>query len=327
MINQPTYLTYITYLTYLTYLTIRRHLLSLASCYSMPLMKPSLTIIGVGNMGSAFAYGLLIPQPGMAAPQKNKSTKNIDGERPFPGAEQNDTIIQLHLCDGNNEKLKQFPKAKHFTDPKKAIAKSSTVLLAVKPQSARELLQDLSPLLKDKLVISIMAGISIKTLGKLTGSKRIVRAMPNLPATVGLGCTGWCATKAITAADHTMIETIFAAVGTQIELMDESKLDAVTAISGSGPAYFFLLAELLGMKALEEGFTAQQAAVLARATLIGSGVLVANDKRTLTALREAVTSKGGTTEAALASFSANQLDTLINEAVDAAIIRCRKLNQ
>ena len=172
-----------------------------------------------------------------------------------------------------------------------------------------------------------MAGISIKTLKKLTGSKRIVRAMPNLPATIGLGCTGWCATASVTKADRTFVEKIFGAVGTHMELTEESKLDAVTAISGSGPAYFFLLAELLGMKALEEGFTPQQAAVLARATLIGSGVLAANDKRTLTALREAVTSKGGTTEAALASFSANQLDTLIKEAVNAAIARSSSLNQ
>jgi pyrroline-5-carboxylate reductase len=262
-------------------------------------MKQSLAIIGVGNMGSAFAYGL---------------------------SESNPTL-KLHLCDGNVGKLRSFPKAKKFSDPKKAIIGSDAVLLAVKPQSSKELLKDLSHLLSDRLIISIMAGVSIKTLKKLTGSKRIVRAMPNLPATIGLGCTGWCATASVTKADRTFIEKIFGAVGTHMELTEEARLDAVTAISGSGPAYFFLLAELLGMKALEEGFTPLQAAVLARATLIGSGVLAANDKRTLTALREAVTSKGGTTEAALASFSANQLDTLIKEAVNAAIARSRSLNQ
>ncbi|MDD5054707.1 MAG: pyrroline-5-carboxylate reductase [Candidatus Peribacteraceae bacterium] len=261
-------------------------------------MNHTLAIIGVGNMGSAFAYGLSHMKPAMI----------------------------LRLCDGNSEKLRNFPNAKHFTDPKKAIVGTSAILLAVKPQSSKELLNDLSPLLKDRLVISIMAGISLKTLGKLTGSKRIVRAMPNLPATIGLGCTGWCATPAVSKPDRTFVETIFGAVGTQIELNDESKLDAVTAISGSGPAYFFLLAELLGIKALKEGFSPQESAVLARATMIGSGVLAANDKRTLTELREAVTSKGGTTEAALASLKGNHLDTIINEAIDAAIARSRKLS-
>lgn len=267
--------------------------------HSLLYVNYALAIIGIGNMGSAFAFGL----------------------------SENNPTLKLHLCDGNAEKLKKFPKAKHFSYPKRAITDVDAILLAVKPQSSSELLRDLSPLLKDCLVISIMAGVSLKTLRRLTGSKRIVRAMPNLPATIGLGCTGWCTTASVTKADRTFVKKIFGAVGTQIELKKESKIDAVTAISGSGPAYFFLLAELLGMKALKEGFTPKQAAVLARATMIGSGVLAANDKRSITALREAVTSKGGTTEAALASLKLNELDRIINEAIDAAIARCRKLNQ
>lgn len=262
-------------------------------------MKRTIAIIGAGNMGNAFIQGL---------------------KRTLPE-------ITLHICDRHPEKVKNLTDVKIFADASEAIGSTDAVLLAVKPQSAGELLKSLAPALERTLVLSIMAGITIQKIGEWTGSVRIIRAMPNLPAKVGLGLTGWIASKECSNADRDFAGKLFASVGEQMELKDERMMDALTALSGSGPAYFFLLAELLAAKAEREGFTKEQASMLAKQTFVGSAMLLHQDARGPLEWRTAVTSKGGTTEAALQSFQGNDLERIVSGAIDAAIARSRELNR
>ncbi len=262
-------------------------------------MTQTIAIIGAGHMGAAFSAGI----------QKHMNR------------------VRINLCDHSSEKLKALDAEHPYTDPREAIVGASVILLAVKPQSAKELLTNLSPALKDQFVISIMAGISISTLQKLTRSTRVIRAMPNLPAQVGKGLTGWVASPDVSASERALAKELFIAVGEEMELEKESLLDALTPLSGSGPAYFFYLAELLTTKAMKEGFSPTQAALIAKETLTGSAALLEADVRSPSEWRSAVTSKGGTTEAAFKTFQDEHLEDLFFKAVDRAIARSRELNQ
>lgn len=255
-----------------------------------------IAIIGMGNMGQAFASGLL---------------KSFDAQ-------------SIVACDKHPEKLKNFTGT--TTDSaERATEGASAVLLSVKPQSAAELLKELN--LKDKLVISIMAGITLESLEKMTGSTKIVRAMPNLPASLGEGMTGWIATNDVTKSERELAEKMFSSVGKHIELKDESLLNVVTAVSGSGPAYVFLLCELLEKGAREMGLNETEARLLAQQTIIGSAELLSLKTRSAGEWRAAVTSKGGTTAAAIASLSNDNLEQIFLNALKAAQKRASELNQ
>lgn len=261
-------------------------------------MKETIAIIGAGNMGSAF----------------------------YKGIREHLSRVRLNVCDRNADKLDALDAEHPYSDPAKAIAESTVVLLAVKPQSAKELLMSLSPALNDRLIISIMNGITISTLEKLTRSHRIVRAMPNLPSQIGLGFTGWIASKDVSTKERALALEIFDAVGEQMELESEDLINVIGGLSGSGPAYFFFLAELLAAKAVKEGFTEKEAALITRQTLIGSGALLASSNRSPAEWRAAVSSKGGSTEMATKSFQNDHLDAILSRAIDAAISRSRELN-
>ena len=262
-------------------------------------MKEAIAIIGAGNMGAAFYKGI--------SRELNR--------------------VRINVCDHNIDKLKALDAEHTYTDPRKAIAEASVVLLAVKPQSAKELLESLSPALKDHFVISVMAGISIETLHRLTKSPTIVRAMPNLAAKIQKGFTGWVSSAQTAPKERAFAKELFVAVGEEMELPQESMIDTIGALSGSGPAYFFLLAEILASKAVAEGFTPDEAARIARQTLIGSGALLESDPRTPAQLRAAVSSRGGTTLAALQSFQDDHVEDLFFTGMDRAIARARELNQ
>ncbi len=177
----------------------------------------------------------------------------------------------------------------------------AAIILAIKPQMAGTVLPALAAKIpQDAVVLSILAGQTIARLTHLLGGTTpIVRAMPNTPAAIGQGITAAFASSAATAAQRALCNTLLSAIGETLWLDSEALLDPVTAISGSGPAYLFLLAELLEQIAIERGLPAEIAKKLARKTISGSGALLAASPDTAENLRRAVTSPGGTTEAAL----------------------------
>ncbi len=205
---------------------------------------------------------------------------------------------------------------------------ADAVVLAVKPQLARSVVASLAPRLRGGplLVISIMAGIRIRSLESWCGADvPLVRAMPNRPALVGAGATGAYAGERVDATARALAEEILRAVGAVVWLNSEEDLDVVTALSGSGPAYCFLLAELMMQAAVNLGLEPSAARRLAVETLHGAGVLAHSCDGDLARLRAEVTSKGGTTEAALSVLGSEGFARLIQRAIDAATQRSREI--
>lgn len=203
------------------------------------------------------------------------------------------------------------------------------VVLAVKPQMVADALPAIRPLAeRGDLILSIMAGITSTTLSaSLGGSERIVRSMPNTPAAIGKGITGAFGGPAVSDTDRAMVDALLRSVGDVAWLQAEDQLDTVTAVSGSGPAYFFRFAEAMAKAGAEAGLDPDLAMRLARATFTGAAALADADPATLADLRVQVTSPGGTTAAALAQFDEdNGLDRIVGRAVDAATRRSRELS-
>lgn len=211
-----------------------------------------------------------------------------------------------------------------------AVAERADILvLAVKPQDMAQVLQPLQAALRGRrpLVVSIAAGLTVAGLQALCGSGvHVVRAMPNRPALLGLGASGLYAPPGVPPEARSQAAEVLGAAGIVAWIDDESLMDAVTAVSGSGPAYFFRLAEALAAAGRAQGLPADVASRLAAATLAGAGAMAAADAD-LAALRAAVTSRGGTTAAALAAFETGGLEQLVAAAVEAATQRGRELAQ
>ena len=209
----------------------------------------------------------------------------------------------------------------------KTIGPAAVIVLAVKPQTAPEVLPSLGPLVGAKtLVLSIMAGRTLKFLERGLPSAAIVRAMPNTPAAIGRGITVACPNSRVTAAQRAMANNLLAATGAVEWVNDEALMDAVTAVSGSGPAYVFLLAETLAQAGVAAGLPAALSAKLARATVAGSGELLHRSELDAATLRANVTSPGGTTAAALeVLMGQGGLEPLLTKAVIAATKRGRDL--
>jgi pyrroline-5-carboxylate reductase len=202
------------------------------------------------------------------------------------------------------------------------------LILAVKPQQMREAVAPLSGKLRDQLVISIAAGLRLPDLSRwLGGYRRLVRTMPNTPALIGAGITALCADPGVPAEGRETAEKILDAVGRTLWIEDEAQMDAVTAVSGSGPAYVFYFIEALAAAARELGFSAQAARLLAVETFLGAARLAESSTDPVALLRERVTSKGGTTEAALKSFEADQIGAAVQRGVQAAAARGRELGE
>jgi pyrroline-5-carboxylate reductase len=203
----------------------------------------------------------------------------------------------------------------------------SAVVFAIKPQNAAETLPLYRRFAGRAVFLSIMAGRTLAGIGALLGTEaRIVRAMPNTPAAVRQGITVACPGSGVTEGQRALCDRLLQAIGTVAWVEDEALLDPVTAVSGSGPAYVFLLAELLEGAAREQGIPAELARRLARETVAGSGALLAASAEDAAALRRAVTSPGGTTERALAVLMASEAwPDLLSRAVAAAAARSREL--
>lgn len=203
----------------------------------------------------------------------------------------------------------------------------AAVVLAVKPQNAGATLPAYARFTGKSVFLSIMAGRTIPGMQALLGpDAAVVRAMPNTPAAVRQGVTVACPGPGVDASQRTLCERLLQAIGVVAWAEQESLLDPVTAVSGSGPAYVFLLAELLEQAAIEQGIPADLARVLARQTVAGSGALLAASPEESAALRKAVTSPGGTTEAALRVLMApDAWPATLSKAVQSATQRSREL--
>ncbi|MCO5107413.1 MAG: pyrroline-5-carboxylate reductase [Burkholderiaceae bacterium] len=209
-----------------------------------------------------------------------------------------------------------------------ALGGADLVVIAVKPQQMREAVTPLGPLVRDALVVSVAAGIRAQDLSRwLGGHRRIVRAMPNTPALIGMGVTGLAALPGTSAADRGTAERVLGAVGPTVWVDDESMLDAVTAVSGSGPAYVFLFMEAMQEAALALGLDARQARDLTLNTFAGAAQLALRSDESPATLRERVTSKGGTTAAALAVMEAGGLRALLARAIEAARVRSVEMGE
>ncbi|HMM53936.1 MAG TPA: pyrroline-5-carboxylate reductase [Candidatus Desulfobacillus sp.] len=203
---------------------------------------------------------------------------------------------------------------------------AGVLVLAVKPQQMREALAPLAGRLSGQLAISIAAGLRLQDISRwLSGHRRLVRAMPNTPALIGAGISGLCADPSVDAEGRRHAERVLGAVGKVLWIEDEAMMDAVTAVSGSGPAYVFHFIEALRDAARALGFGEAQAATLAIETVAGAAALAAASHEDVAELRRRVTSKGGTTEAALDSLAADGFRDVILRAVRAAEARGRAL--
>lgn len=261
-----------------------------------------ITFLGGGNMANALIGGLL--KQGFAA-----------------------TDIQVvELNAENRAKLAETYGVTCHGSPEAAAWACDLVVLAVKPQQLKEAVAPLVPSLKNQVIVSIAAGLDLETLSRwLGGHRKVVRSMPNTPALISAGITGLCALPEVTAAEREAADRVLKAVGSTVWIADEGKMDAVTAVSGSGPAYVFLFIEALQQAAAELGFDAAQARQLSIETVLGAARLAAQSDEPASLLRERVTSKGGTTEAALRAMAEKGVKEGIVAGVHAAEARGKEL--
>ena len=260
-------------------------------------------IIGCGHMGGALLKGII--------------AKGAIGRR------------NILVSDQDRKKLK-FAQLRHkvkVTALNSEVAKSCTVvILAVKPEDLDTVLKDLNLALDGKLLISICAGISTKRLEQRLGKISVVRVMPNMPAQIGQGISAISLGKYATAKNRKVAESIFSCVGEVVEVK-EQWMDAVTAISGSGPAYFFHLAETLIISGQQFGLPRRIAQSLAIKTALGSAILMNQSALSPEDLRRQVASKGGTTEAAFNLFKKKGLQGILRRGFSAAARRSKELSK
>ena len=222
--------------------------------------------------------------------------------RGFPSAD----IAVIEMVAESRARLEKDYRVRCYDMPDAAALFCDALVLAVKPHQIRGACASVQKLLNQQLVISIAAGSRISDLSRwLGGYSKLVRAMPNTPALIGAGMTGMLAHPDVSEAERLGADRVLQAVGDTIWVTEEAQIDAVTAISGSGPAYVFLFIEALQQAATELGFSDKQARRLSIETVLGAAKLAAQSDEPASTLRERVTSKGGTTEAALRVMAEN----------------------
>ena len=257
----------------------------------------SIAFLGGGNMANALIGGLIA--------------------RGYPAGD----IAVIEISPAARERIAAHG-VRVSRAPDAASAKADTLVLAVKPQDARAALAAIARSAHGKLVISIAAGLRLAALSRwLGGHRQLVRCMPNTPALVGAGIAGLYALPEVTPAERERAQRILGAVGEVVWLDDERLLDTVTAVSGSGPAYVFWLIEQLAQFAEQAGIGKGEALQLATHTVLGSAKLAAQSGEPPAELRARVTSKGGTTEAALRVFEQEKLAERFARALAAAAKR------
>ena len=257
--------------------------------------------VGGGNMASALIGGLL------------KNNFGVDQLR----------VVEINLDNRNQLKSKfSVPVTDQVAQ---GIAGSNVIVLAVKPQQLQSVACEIAPLLNGQLLLSIAAGIRSADIARWAQCSKLVRAMPNTPALIQSGITGLYALPEVSPAQCETAQTIMAAVGETLWLADETLMDALTAISGSGPAYVFYFIEAMQQAAVELGLSATDARSLACQTFLGASKLAAYSLEDVHELRARVTSKNGTTERALLSMENDHVQQHIINAVYAAAARSKEM--
>jgi pyrroline-5-carboxylate reductase len=262
---------------------------------------PPIAFIGGGNMASAIIGGLL--RQGLPSAQ-------LEVVEPFAPA---------------REKLAEQFGIAAAADPGAALQRAALVVWAVKPQTFRDAAAQARAHTQNALHLSVAAGIRSDSIATWLGTQRIVRCMPNTPALIGKGITGLYARAGVEAADQRLAEQVIATTGESLWVGDEAQLDAVTALSGSGPAYVFFFLEAMTQAGVEMGLAREQAYRLAVATFSGAAELARASDEPPQVLRQRVTSKGGTTYAAITSMEQDGLQALFVKALRAAQRRAREL--
>ena len=266
-------------------------------------------LFGYGKMGSSIARGWLLKKLdfNILIIEKVSSLRKIANKDGFKAYENMDRLNEVH-------------NSKTF----------DIIFLAVKPQQMAETICSFSKYNLNKSVfVSIAAGLSFSWFRKKINKEiKIVRAMPNLPASIGFGVTGYCKSKNISEEEDKNINALLSAFSKTIYLNNENLIDSVTAISGSGPGYIFYLVEVLSQIAVDQGFAKKDAKNLAKETLIGSARLIETSNIDPKTLKENVTSPGGTTEAGLLVLESkkNGLYSLLKSTINNAIKRSKELN-
>ena len=266
-------------------------------------MNKRVAFIGGGNMASAMVGGLL---------RQGLSAADIDVVEPFADAQKKllaDFGISAHAQAGD------------------FLSTAGMVIWAVKPQIFKEAAADVRPFTADALHLSVAAGIRSDSIAQWLGTERVVRCMPNTPALIGKGMTGMFARASVGPYDRLWAGDVVAGTGEFLWLTDENHIDAVTALSGSGPAYMFYLMETMTAAGVAMGLEQAQAYKLAVATFIGAGELAKASHEPPEVLRQRVTSKGGTTHAAISSMDQNDIKGLFTQALFAAQQRARELGE
>jgi pyrroline-5-carboxylate reductase len=274
-------------------------------CYSRPKLArmdaSRIAFVGGGNMASAIIGGLLRA-----------------GRQPL-------SLVVVEPDVDARDRLAAQHRVHTIAAADQTLAACALIVWAVKPQVFVEAVRPVAPHVRAALQLSIMAGIRSDAIAAATGSERVVRAMPNTPALIGEGVAGLYARPAVTGADRRDAEGVLAPTGALLWVDHESDLDAVTALSGSGPAYVFYIVEAMMQAAVEMGLTREQGRQLALATLAGSTALARQTNEEPDALRARVTSEGGTTHAAITSLEAAGVKQAFVAAIRAAAERAREL--
>ena len=266
-----------------------------------PLKDQNIAFIGGGNMASAIIGGLL--------------------KRGTPAGQ----VQVIETMEEQRMKLRKQFGVQVYEGPGHYLASASVVVWAVKPQSFKDAALQTRFHTRAALHLSVAAGIRSSSIAHWLGTERVVRSMPNTPALVGEGMTALFARVAVSAADRTLVERVIKTTGDYVWLDDETQLDAVTALSGSGPAYVFYFIEAMMEAGVDMGLSPEQSRKLAIGTFVGSSALAKASEDPPEVLRQRVTSKGGTTYAALTSMEQDRVKTLFVRAMHAARQRAREL--
>lgn len=269
--------------------------------------------IGAGNMSGAIIGGMV--------------NSGVDPKRIIATNRTKEKQIALH------EKFGIITNLDNIT----AINQASVVILGVKPQMMADVLSDLIEQgadFKDKLVITVAAGLLVKRYTDILGDVRFVRCMPNTPSLVGHGVSGlYMGTNTNShdnetiEQDHQIATELFSHVGEVVWLKTENEIDQLAAVSGSGPAYFFAFMEAMANKAKAFGFSEDVANIMVQQTAIGAAKMTFDKEKSFAELRENVTSPGGSTAAALNVFNEKQLEKIVSDALDAAVTRAQQMSQ
>lgn len=265
---------------------------------------PRIAFVGAGNMASSIIGGLV---------ESGHPAELISAADPFP-----DTL----------RRLGEMAPVATFSDNAEAVAGADVIMLAVKPQVMADACESIAPAVRASgaLVISIAAGVTIASMAARLGPQAaIVRCMPNTPALLGCGASGLFANARVSAEQRHQAERVLGAVGITCWVADEGALDAVTALSGSGPAYFFLFMEAMIEAGSRLGLERETATTLALQTGLGAARMALEDDADLVELRRRVTSPGGTTERAVERFEQDGLRRIVQDAMQAAADRAAEM--